>query len=938
MWIYRQGNAIAPPTVTIGSPTYSVDYGQSITLVCTVVSNPLYTSVSWTKTVGTNTENIDLTNTAKYSGSKVGNPSLTISSANLNDKGTYVCSATNLVGSGSSSGTLLNVVGGLLTVTVTRPSYSVQLGGTVTLGCTWSGVPSADFITWQKVVNNVATDISVGSSNGKYVGATVSLPSLSITSATNEDKADYICTATNAAGRAFSEKTTLDVTGSAPQVRILKNIYSVNYGTSVTLECIVSAVPTHHTVLWRVSKGGTTSDINVGTSQGKYEGATVNSPSLIINNANLNDEGSYICTATNQIGSGSSSSTLLDVVGGLLSVTIPPDPYSVQVGNSITIPCIINGSPAANQVRWRKIQNAVPTDIDVTTAGGKYSGSTTSTPALTINNVLNSDSAFYQCTATNLEGTSSSNQVFLSVTGNVPVVEIPADTYSVDYGSSTTIPCTVIQSVPPHTSVLWKRFRNGNLENIDIQGSNGKYLGGSVTAPSLTINNAVQDDETSYICTATNDVGTGQSFGRFLDVIGGLLSVTIPSSQYTVVAGGNVELVCMVTGTPSASSVFWRKIPSDGDVSKAKDINVASSNGKYSGSTISNPSLTINNADNSDKAKYMCMATNNVGTAHSQQTTLNVLGTIPTVVILNPPYSVSYGESVTIQCQVTATPAATSVLWKKTINGVESVINVATSNGKYSGGSVTTPSLTINNADIQNDEGNYVCSATNNQGTGNSASVYLDVIGGLLTVNAPKTLYSVQQGNSVQLICTWSGTPGATSVLWKKYVQGTPTDINVATSNGKYAGSSVDSPSLTINNVNHDDVATYVCSASNAEGTSNSQPINLQVTGGLPVVRILKPVYTVNHGNFVILECTVTANPEATSIQWYKVVNGKSVTLDVPNNSKYSGSTVANPSLTITGASAADEGNYICSATNALGTSQSAQTFLDVFGACRNHI
>lgn len=99
-------------------------------------------------------------------------------------------------------------------------------------------------------------------------------------------------------------------------------------------------------------------------------------------------------------------------------------------------------------------------------------------------------------------------------------------------------------------------------------------------------------------------------------------------------------------------------------------------------------------------------------------------------------------------------------------------------------------------------------------------------------MNAPKTLYSVQQGNSVQLICTWSGTPGATSVLWKKYVQGTPTDINVATSNGKYAGSSVDSPSLTINNVNHDDVATYVCSASNAEGTSNSQPINLQVTGG----------------------------------------------------------------------------------------------------------
>lgn len=98
------------------------------------------------------------------------------------------------------------------------------------------------------------------------------------------------------------------------------------------------------------------------------------------------------------------------------------------------------------------------------------------------------------------------------------------------------------------------------------------------------------------------------------------------------------------------------------------------------------------------------------------------------------------------------------------------------------------------------------------------------------------------------------------------------------------------------------------------------------------MVKIKKPVYTVNHGNFVILECTVAANPDATSVQWYKIVNGNSVTLDVPNVSKYSGSTVANPSLTITGATAADEGNYICSATNSLGTSQSSQTFLDVFG------
>ena len=108
----------------------------------------------------------------------------------------------------------------------------------------------------------------------------------------------------------------------------------------------------------------------------------------------------------------------------------------------------------------------------------------------------------------------------------------------------------------------------------------------------------------------------------------GLLTVTIPSSQYTVQAGGNVELVCMVNGSPSATSILWKKIPLDGNMAQAQDINVASSNGKYSGASTSKPSLTIHNTADGDKAKYLCTATNNVGSSQSQQTTLNVIGSM----------------------------------------------------------------------------------------------------------------------------------------------------------------------------------------------------------------------------------------------------------------------------------------------------------------------
>lgn len=50
-------------------------------------------------------------------------------------------------------------------------------------------------------------------------------------------------------------------------------------------------------------------------SNAKYSGSTVGSPSLIINNAVIDDEGFYICRATNAVGTGQSQQTFLDVIG-----------------------------------------------------------------------------------------------------------------------------------------------------------------------------------------------------------------------------------------------------------------------------------------------------------------------------------------------------------------------------------------------------------------------------------------------------------------------------------------------------------------------------------------------------------------------------------------------------------------------------------------------
>ena len=79
-----------------------------------------------------------------------------------------------------------------------------------------------------------------------------------------------------------------------------------------------------------------------------------------------------------------------------------------------------------------------------------------------------------------------------------------------------------------------------------------------------------------------------------------------------------------------------------------------------------------------------------------------------------------------------AIPKENSVIWTKISEGVETVISVVNSNGKYLGGTVKSPSLTITNTTISGDEAYYVCSATNSLGTGKSDQVFLDVLGGII--------------------------------------------------------------------------------------------------------------------------------------------------------------------------------------------------------------
>jgi hypothetical protein len=99
-------------------------------------------------------------------------------------------------------------------------------------------------------------------------------------------------------------------------------------------------------------------------------------------------------------------------------VNIPQNTYSVNIGNSVTLACIVSATPGETNVYWtKKIGNGAETTITKSDAT-KYQGQTVQAPGLIILNTDFNDIATYTCYATNGVGTGKSNPTNLQVIGS----------------------------------------------------------------------------------------------------------------------------------------------------------------------------------------------------------------------------------------------------------------------------------------------------------------------------------------------------------------------------------------------------------------------------------------------------------------------------------------------------------------------------------------
>ncbi|CAG2207666.1 HMCN [Mytilus edulis] len=516
-------------------------------------------------------------------------------------------------------------------------------------------------------------------------------------------------------------------------------------------------------------------------------------------------------------------------------------------------------------------------------------------PSLTITYATESDAGLYACFAINEIGKGRSDTAVVTVKGGVPSVITDVRNYTVLYGQTVILACS-IDAYPPIIDVHWKR----NLSDIVTVISSGSVglRGINQTHPSLILDIATSPDSGTYVCIATNNAGTRQSEEITLVVYGGIPTVSSNQTSYSIRYGYSVILHCEISAEPHLTNVYWERL-----VENKKSI-VYSGESGTSGVTLNNPSLIINFATLRDEGYYNCFGRNVAGTGNGPQIHLTVTGDQPTVTVGSSLYVSVAGSEITLECIVSSNHETILVYWEKNINGAMTTIN-ANALGT-NGISTAAPSLTFKSTDIS-DSGIFTCFAVNELG---KPIVAVDPFN-----------ETVEYGRRITLSCHVIASPKLTHVYWQKSTNDTITSI----SNGLpgVLGVTVDHPSLTIEYVTREDIGIYTCIAKNALGIGRSnETVNINLIAGIPTVIVDKLNYTAHDGNSVQLMCTVRSNPQHNNVFWEKKNNDTTTTI-LSGMISIRGVTVENPSLTIDYVNMGTAGEYRCFATNEIGTSGS---------------
>ncbi|XP_060132262.1 basement membrane-specific heparan sulfate proteoglycan core protein isoform X6 [Zootoca vivipara] len=504
-----------PPTVSVvPKGPVQLKVGKSISLDCLGAGEPR-ALVRWSK-VGVR-QKVEHQTVMPLDSRAV----LQISSAKLEDAGTYVCMAQNPLGTAEAQVELrVEAVHGRPGAPEIRanPTQTVVAGQTARLHCSATGDPSPT-IHWSKLRAPLPWQHQI-------VNDTLVIPR-----AAQQDSGQYICNATNTAG--FTEAFIMLDVEAPPYATTLPDSVSVQAGEVVQLQCLAHGTPPLR-YEWAKANGSLPGH------------ATVRERVLHISPAAPRDSGTYLCRVSNRVGSAEAVAhvRVQGAAGGPLSIQVTPRRETKAVGGTAEFACsVVSGDPRA-RLEWSREGGELPPQHSI------HNG------VLRIEKLDRGCQGVYVCRATSYSEEAEDRTTLTVQALPKVMINIRTSVQTVLVGNAVEFECLAFGD--PKPQVTWSKV-GGRLRP-------GVLASGSM----VKIERVEQADAGQYRCTATNDVGTVQSH-----VILHVQSVPqIAAAQpevKEVSTGSKVVFPCSASGFP-VPDITWTKL--EGDL--PKDVHVDS--------------------------------------------------------------------------------------------------------------------------------------------------------------------------------------------------------------------------------------------------------------------------------------------------------------------------------------------------------------------------
>ncbi|MBN3273568.1 MXRA5 protein, partial [Polyodon spathula] len=530
---------------------------------------------------------------------------------------------------------------------------------------------------------------------------------------------------------------------------------------------------------------------------------------FVIQNAQLQDRGQYLCTAQNQYGVDKMIVTLIVLSQQPRMLVSHYQDVTVYLGDSANMECRSQGLPTP-QISWilpdRTIIRAA------TQTGSRIMLFENGTLSVTSTNFP--DRGIYKCIASNAAGADSLS-VRLHVTALPPVIQQQrSENFTLAEGQTVYIHCTA--KAAPLPNIRWILFDGTQIRPSQfVNGNLFVFPNGT-----LYIRNLSSRDSGNYECMASNAVGASRrTVGVTVKKKTTTAKITATSPQRTdVIYGGALRLDCSASGDPGPR-IIWR-VPSKKlvDTQYSFDPRIK---------VYINGTLVVQMVTEKDEGDYLCVARNKMGDDYVLLRVNVMMKPAKIKYKQETNKKVTYGGDLKVDCIASGLPDP-DITWglpdgtmvnsvmQSDDSGIRSRRYVVFNNG----------TLYFNEVGMR-EEGNYTCYAENRMGK-DEMKVHVKVVADSPEIkNKTYSVVNMPYGQPISLKCIAKGEP-APRIIWLS-----PMNRIIPTSSDKYQVH-IDG-TLLIQKAQRFDNGNYTCLAKNSAG-EDKKVIRVDVHVALPSI------------------------------------------------------------------------------------------------------